>query len=46
MDIFANFVSLTEGVKGPLVKGVTLCTTMGPPFKLDQSELEKLTQSN
>ena len=35
-----------EGVKGPLVKGVTLCTTMGPPFKLDQGELEKLTQSN
>ena len=30
-----------EGVKGPLVKGVTLCTTMGPPFKLDQGELEK-----
>ena len=34
-----------EGVKGPLVKKVTLCTTMGPSFHLDQGELEKLTQS-
>lgn len=35
-----------EGVKGPLVKKVTLCTTMGPSFHLDQSALEALTQSN
>lgn len=35
-----------EGVKGALVKNVSICTTMGPSFKLDQSELEKLTQAN
>jgi large subunit ribosomal protein L1 len=35
-----------EGVKGPLVNSVSICTTMGPSFKLDQSEMEKLTQSN
>ena len=35
-----------EGVKGPLVKKVTLCTTMGPSFHLDQRALEALTQSN
>ena len=34
-----------DGVKGTFVKSVTLCTTMGPGFKLDQGELEKLTQS-
>lgn len=34
-----------EGVKGALVKKVTLCTTMGPSFHLDQAELQKLTQS-
>ena len=34
-----------EGVKGTFVKTVTLCTTMGPGFKLDQSELEKMVQS-
>ena len=34
-----------EGVKGPLIKKVTLCTTMGPSFHLDQSALEALTQS-
>ena len=33
-----------EGVKGPLIKKVTLCTTMGPSFHLDQSALEALTQ--
>ena len=35
-----------EGVKGPLVKSVSICTTMGPSFRLDQSEMEKLTQPN
>ncbi len=35
-----------DGVKGPLVKKVTLCTTMGPSFHLDQGELERLTQQN
>jgi len=35
-----------EGVKGPLIKKVTLCTTMGPSFLLDQSELEALTQNS
>ena len=34
-----------EGVKGPLIKKVTLCTTMGPSFHLDQSALEALTQA-
>jgi len=34
-----------EGVKGPLIKNVTLCTTMGPSFHLDQSALEALTQN-
>ena len=34
-----------EGVKGPLIKKVTLCTTMGPSFHLDQSALEALTQN-
>ncbi len=34
-----------DGVKGALVKKSTLCTTMGPSFHLDQSELEKLTQA-
>lgn len=34
-----------EGVKGTFVKSVTLCTTMGPAFKLDQSELEKMVQA-
>ncbi|MDP6666646.1 MAG: 50S ribosomal protein L1 [Dehalococcoidia bacterium] len=34
-----------DGVKGAFVKGVTLCTTMGPAFKVDTAELEKLTQS-
>lgn len=34
-----------EGVKGALVKSATLCTTMGPGIKLDQGDLEKLTQS-
>jgi large subunit ribosomal protein L1 len=34
-----------EGVKGSLIKKVTLCTTMGPSFSLDQSALEALTQS-
>jgi large subunit ribosomal protein L1 len=35
-----------EGVKGTLIKKVTLCTTMGPSFHLDQSALEALAQSN
>jgi len=35
-----------DGVKSALVKKVTLCTTMGPSFHLDQGALEKLTQSN
>ena len=34
-----------DGVKGTFVKSVTLCTTMGPGFKLDQSALEKMVQS-
>ena len=34
-----------EGVKGPLIKKVTLCTTMGPSFHLDQGALEALTQN-
>ena len=34
-----------EGVKGQLIKKVTLCTTMGPSFHLDQSALEALTQN-
>ena len=34
-----------DGVKGALVKKVTLCTTMGPSFHLDQSALEALTQN-
>jgi len=34
-----------EGVKGALVKKVTLCTTMGPSFHLDQAALEALTQA-
>ncbi len=35
-----------EGVKGALVKKVSICTTMGPSIQLDQSALEALTQSN
>lgn len=34
-----------EGVKGTFVKTVSICTTMGPGFKLDQAELEKMTQA-
>ena len=34
-----------EGVKGPLIKKVTLCTTMGPSFHLDTSALAALTQN-
>ncbi len=37
--------SKPEGVKGPLIKKVTLCTTMGPSFHLDQGALEALTQN-
>ncbi len=37
--------SKPDGVKGALVKKVTLCTTMGPSFHLDQSALEALTQA-
>jgi len=37
--------SKPEGVKGALVKKVTICTTMGPSIHLDQSALEALTQS-
>ena len=35
----------SDGVKGTLVKSVTLSTTMGPGFKLDQGELEKMVQA-
>lgn len=35
-----------EGVKGALVKKVSICTTMGPSIRLDQNALEALTQSN
>ncbi|MDA1279290.1 MAG: 50S ribosomal protein L1 [Chloroflexi bacterium] len=34
-----------DGVKGNFIKSVTLCTTMGPGFRLDQSELDRLTQA-
>ncbi|MCH8909866.1 MAG: hypothetical protein IH867_03905 [Chloroflexi bacterium] len=34
-----------EGVKGTFVKKVTLSTTMGPGFRLDQAELEKMVQA-
>lgn len=34
-----------DGVKSTFVKNVSICTTMGPSFKLDQAELDKLTQA-
>ena len=37
--------SKPEGVKGPLVKKATLCTTMGPSIQLDQSALDSLKQN-
>jgi large subunit ribosomal protein L1 len=32
-----------EGVKGPFVKTATLCSTMGPGFKVNLPSLESMT---